>query len=301
MTATYRAALRALDLEQLDNVLYEPKYEELTARQCFDIKSDVPAGAETYAYNVMTRTGVAKIMANGADDLPLVDVDLKREHVDIYTIAVGYAYTVQELRAAQMSTMPLDTARAAVARRAIAEKENKIAWIGDSKYNIHGAVNATGIQTQSVSQNAGSTSTKWVDKTSEEIVEDVRKLRKLITVLPGHASTGSLCLCVPADQYEELNRRYSDYDSRSILQVIQGYNWFSMIHRVPDMKGVGTAGSDSMLIMDCSPEVMQLLISMDLTRLDPEWKYPRWKVPCEERLAGVIVRYPMGIARGDGI
>ncbi|MFT8928522.1 MAG: encapsulin [Sporolactobacillus sp.] len=301
MPAPYRANLRALDLEQLDNVLYEPKYEELTARQCFDIKSDVPAGAETYAYNVMTRTGIAKIMANGADDLPLVDVDLKREHIDIYTIAVGYSYSVQELRAAQMANTPLDTARAAVARRAIAEKENKIAWLGDSKYNIKGTVNATGIQTQAVAQNAGATSTKWVDKTSEEIIEDIRKLRKLITVLPGHANSGSLCLCVPADQFEELNRRYSDYDARSILQVLSGYEWFSMIHRVPDLKGVGVSGTDSMLIMDCSPEVMQLLISMDLTRLDPEWKYPRWKVPCEERLAGVIVRYPMGVARGDGI
>ncbi|MGG3677495.1 encapsulin [Heyndrickxia faecalis] len=295
-----KVALRAIDLEAIDNTLYEPKYEELTARQCFDVKNDVPAGAETYAYNVLTRSGVAKIIANAADDLPLVDVDLKREFIRIYTIAVGFTYTTQELRAAQLAGMPVDAMKAGVARRAAAEKENKIAWIGDTKYNIKGIVNTTGIQVENVAQGAKS-STKWKDKTSAEIVEDIRLLRKKVTVLPGHANSANLCLCVPADQFEELNRRYSDYDARTIMEVIKSYQWFNMIHRVPDLKGVGTAGTDAMLVMDCSPEVMQLIIPMDLTRLDPEWKYPKWTIPAEERIAGVVTRYPMGVARGDGI
>lgn len=298
-----RIEFRALDLEAIDERLYEPKYEELTARQCFEIKSDIPAGAETYAFNVMTRTGVAKIMANAADDLPLVDVDFRREYSRIYTIAVGFTYTLQEMRAAQMPGTTLrsvDATKADVARRAAAEKENAIAWTGDKDYNIKGIVNATGIQTLALPQGT-SGQTKWVNKTSNEIIEDVRQLRKKVAVLPGHANSQNLCLCVPADQYEELNRRYSDYDARSIMQVINGYDWFRMIHRVPDLKGVGTAGTDSMLVMDNSPDVVQLVIPMDLTRLQPEWSYPKWKVPAEERCGGVIVRYPMGIARGDGI
>lgn len=303
MPAGDRVEFRALDLEAIDERLYEPKYEELTARQCFDIKSDIPAGAETYAYNVMTRTGVAKIMANAADDLPLVDVDFRREYSRIYTIAVGFTYTLQEMRAAQMPGTTLrsvDATKADVARRAAAEKENSIAWVGDSAYNIKGVVSATGIQIANVAQNAGG-KTKWVDKTSNEIIEDIRQLRKKVAVLPGHATSSNLCLCVPADQFEEMNRRYSDYDARSIMQVVSEYNWFSKIHRVPDLKGVGTASSDSMLVIDHSPDVLQLVIPMDLTRLQPEWSYPKWKVPAEERCGGVIVRYPMGIARGDGI
>ncbi|MFX3616230.1 MAG: DUF2184 domain-containing protein [Sporolactobacillus sp.] len=298
-----RVEFRPLDLEAIDERLYEPKYEELTARQCFDIKNDIPAGAETFAYNVMTRTGVAKIMANAADDLPLVDVDFRREFIRIYTIAVGFTYSLQEMRAAQMPGTTLksvDASKADVARRAVAEKENSIVWLGESTYGIKGATNATGIQTWSVPAGA-SAQTKWINKTSNEIIEDIRNLRKKVAVLPGHATSGNLCLCLPADQYEELNRRYSDYDARSIRQVVDGYDWFSMIHRVPDLKGVGTAGSDSMLVMDMSFDVVQLVIPMDLTRLQPEWSYPKWKVPAEERCGGLIIRYPMGFARGDGI
>src|SRR5579875_3449638 len=212
-----KVLFRALDLEAIDTVLYEPKYEELTARQCFDLKTDIHPGAETYAYNVMTRSGVAKIMGNVADDLPLVDADLKREFSRIYTIATGFTYTVQEMRAAQMTGTTVDATKAAVARRAVAEKENKIAWIGDPDYNIKGVVNVAGIQIENVSQGA-SGQTKWSSKTGAEIIEDIRKLRKKITVLPGHGASSNLCLCVPADQYEELNRRYSDYDARTIMQ-----------------------------------------------------------------------------------
>lgn len=295
-----KVMFRSLDLEAMDNTLYEPKYEELTARQVLDLKTDIPAGAETFGYNVMTRSGVAKIMGNNADDLPLVDGDLKREFQRIHTIAVGFTYSVQEMRAAQMTNTPVDTTKAAVARRAIAEKENKLAWVGDAKYGIKGVANATGIQSESVAAGA-STDTEWAGKTSAEILEDVRKARAKITVLPGHGSSSNLYLLVPAEQYEELNRRYSDYDSRSIMKVIEENNWFSKIVRVPDLKGIGTAGSDSFIVMDASPEVIQLVLPMDITRLEEEWKYPKWKVPVEERCGGVVVRYPMAIMRGDGI
>lgn len=295
-----KVMFRAMDLEAIDNTLYEPKADELTARQVLDVKTDIPAGAETYAYNVLTRSGVAKIIGNNSDELPLVDADVKREFQRIYTIAVGFTYSVQEMRAAQMTNTPVDATKAAIARRAIAEKENKIVWIGDPDYNIKGIANATGIQIEAVEPGA-SGETEWVNKTPAEILEDIRKLRAKVTVLPGHGNSSNLYLLVPAKQYEELNRRYSDYDSRSIMKVIEDNKWFKNIVRVPDLKGVGTAGTDSFIVMDASPEVAQLLLPMDITRLEEEWKYPKWKVPVEERCGGAIIRYPMAIARGDGI
>jgi hypothetical protein len=289
-----------MDLEAIDRTIYMPKAEELTARRLINVKSDIPAGAETYAYDVMTRSGVAKILANNADDVPLVDVDMRREYQRIYSIATSFAYNVQELRSAQMTGQPIDATKAGVARRAVAEKENRLAWIGDADFGIQGLINATGIQTTNVSQNVNGTSTKWKDKTGEEIVEDVRIVRALISVLPGHM-TSPLTMAVPPTQYEMLNSRYNEFDSRTVLQVIQSYNWFSSIDRAPELKGAGTGGTDSLLIFDASREVMELLIPMDMTRHDPEWKFPRWKFAVEERCGGVVIRYPMAIARGDGI
>ncbi|MEK4883472.1 encapsulin [Bacillus sp. FSL W8-0223] len=294
-----QATLSALDLQQIDSTLYEPKAEELTARTVFPLKTDIHPGAETYGYNVMTRSGAAKIVANGADDIPLVDTDIKRETAKIYSIMAAFHYTQQELRANQLAGTSVDTTKAATVRRAIAEKENKIAWIGDSDYGLVGVVNAPGIQTVAVDQGSKG-STKWKDKDGNEILEDIRKTRAKITILPGYGSA-SLVLAVPPAQFEELNRRYSDYDARSIMKVVEDNQWFTKIVRVPDLVGVGTNGSDSMLIFNNDPETIQLVLPMDLTRYPEEYKFPRVKVPCEERCGGVIIRFPYAVVRGDGI
>jgi len=134
MTMTNDAAqgkFRALDLEVIDNTLYTPKYEELTARQILDVKSDVAEGAETYAYNVMTRSGVAKILGNNSDDIPLVDSDMRRVFQHIYSIVTGFTYTVQEQRQAQLTGTSVDASKAGIARRAVSEKENRLTWIGE--------------------------------------------------------------------------------------------------------------------------------------------------------------------------
>lgn len=291
---------RSTDLEAIDRTLYEPKYEELTARQILNVKTDVDPGAETYGYDVMTRSGVAKILANNSDDIPLVDVDMTREHQRIYSIATGFRYSVQDQRAAAMTGRSLDTTKAGVARRAVAEKENRLAWIGDETYNIKGICNATGIQTENVPTSAKG-GTEWSGKTGEEILEDIRIIRALVTVLPGHGSTSNLTLALPPEQYEILSRRFNQYDARTILEVIQSRKWFGSIVRAPELRKVGTGSTDSFIVFDSSKEVIELLVPMDIYRHEPEWKFPNWKIAVEERCGGCVIRYPMAIARGDGI
>lgn len=295
-----QATLQNRDLEAIDKKLFEARPEELTARTIFNLKTDIHPGAETYSYDVLTRSGAAKIIANGADDLPLVDVDLKRTTVNIKTLAIGFRYSLQDIRQAQLTGTSVDATKAATARRAIAEKENQLAWLGSEPHGMQGIATATGIQVEAVPSNKAGTSTKWKDKTPEEIIEDLRQLRKRITVLPGYGGS-SLVLALPADQYEDLNRRYSDYDVRTILKVIQDNQWFASIRRVADLKGAGINKSDSFLILDNSDETAELLLPMDVTRLEAEYKYPNWKVPVEERFGGAVVRAPHAIVRGDGI
>lgn len=287
------ASLEARDLEAVDKVIYQAPQEELVARSLFNIKTDIHPGAETYGYNVMTRSGAAKILANGADDLPLVDTDMKRYHQPIYSIADGIRYSVQEIRQAQMNGQSVDTTKAEVARRAIAEKENSIIFVGDTSVNLKGVANADGIQVI----NAAKT---FATATSEEIVEMIRKARAKITTIPGYR-TAQLKLMVAPNQYEELNRRYGEYEARTILQVIEGNRWFSSIEPVADLEGVGTGGTDSMIIMDTRSSTCEILLPMDITRFEEEWAYPNWKVPFEERCGGACIRTPYAIARVDGI
>lgn len=290
--------LRPQDLEAVDKKIYEPKKEELKARTILNVKTDVPAGAETYSYDVMTRSGAAKILAPGATDIPLVDADLKRHTVNIYSIATAFNLSVQEIRNAQMARRPVEVTKADTARKAIAEKENKLVWMGDKDHNILGVVNATGIQVLAVPNNEAGTSTKWKDKKGVEIVEDIKKAKNLVNKLPGHEAD---TLLVAAEKYEHLEKVYNEHMMQTCLQYIQSQNWFKRIDYTSDLNEQGTGGTDCFLVFDSSPDVVEMLVSMDITRHPQEYKFPNYKIPLEERCGGAIVRYPMAIVRGEGI
>ncbi|AKO92701.1 major capsid protein [Priestia filamentosa] len=289
--------IRPEDLEAIDRVVYEPKKEELIGRTLFNLKTDVPSGAEVYGYDVITRSGSAKVLAPGADDIPLVDADKRRHKMDIFSIAAAIRYSIQELRNAQMAGITVDSTKAEIARRAIAEKENRIIWHGDTDHNIPGVVNAEGIQTTAVDAGA-SGKTEWKDKTGKEIVADIRKARNLINRLPGH--TANTLILTPAGM-EMLEMEYNANTDKTVLEYIRSQNWFTNIVATSDLEGQGTDGTDCFLILDNSPSVIQILLTMDIFRHETEYKFPNYKVPFEERLGGAIVRYPMAIVRGDGI
>jgi len=286
------------DLNAIDNTIYEVKAEELKARQLFNLKTNISPGAETHSYDVITRSGAAKILAPGADDIPLVETDMERHTIDIYSVAVGFRVGIQEMRNAQMTGRSIDTTKAGVARRAIAEKENKIAWLGDPDYNIMGVLNTTGIQTFTLPTNEGGTSTNWADKTGMEILADLRAAKKKVNDLPGHKVD---TLVLTNDGYEALQAPVSDYDTRPLLQYINEAGWFNTIEQAPELSGAGDGDTDCFLMYDSSAEVSELLIPMDIMRHDEEYSFPHMKVPLEERTGGVIIRYPQAFVRADGI
>ncbi|QAS52813.1 DUF2184 domain-containing protein [Halobacillus litoralis] len=298
MTIRNDALIRPQDLNAIDNTIYEINKEELKARTIFNVKSDVPEGAETYSYDVIKRSGAAKVLAPGADDIPLVDADMERHTEQIYSIAAAFRLSVQELRQAQMSGQPVETTKAATARRAISEKENKIAWKGDTKHKILGVTNAEGIQTMAVANNEAGNSSSWKDKTGREIVADLRKARAAVNKLPGHTPD---TLIVTSGAMEELEKEYNEYTGQTVLQYLRSQSWFSKIDYTSDLEKVGDGDTDSFLVFDSSPTVVELLIPMDIKRHPQEYKFPNYKVPLEERTGGIIVRYPMAIVRGDGI
>lgn len=287
------------DLNAIDKRIYEPHENELKARKVFAVKSDIPAGAETYSYDVITRSGAAKILAPGASDVPLVDADLERHTVDIYSIAAAFNISVQEVRQAQMSGRPIEVTKADTVRKAIAQKENQIAFSGEEAYKIKGLTDAAGVQVYAVPQNEGGTSTKWKDKTGEEIINDIIDAKGKVDKLPGHEAD---TLLLTTDAKLLLQKKvFNDFTKQTAIQYLQAEGFFKTIETVEDLAGKGLADSDCFVVLDSSPSVVELGISMDITRHPQEYAFPNTKVPFEERLAGLIIRYPMAICRADGI
>lgn len=292
------ALIRPQDLNAIDKRVYEPHASELKARSIFTVKTDIPAGAKTYSYDVLTRSGAAKILAPGATDVPLVDADLTEETVKIYSIAAAFNISVQEVREAQMAGRPIDVTKADTVRKAIAEKENQVTFSGDKTHGIKGLTDAVGIQVYATPQNEAGTSTKWKDKTGKEIVADIRKAKNMVNKLNGHEAD---TLLLTPDSNEELEKTFNEYTQQSVLEYIKSQNWFKRIETVNDLAKKGLAGSECFVVLDSAPDVVELGIPLDITRHPQEYAFPNTKVPFEERTTGLIIRYPMAICRADGI
>lgn len=289
------------DLESVDKVVYEAKEEELTARTVVTLKTDDPEGAETISYDKMTKKGAAKIFAYGAaDDIPLVDADVERHTQKVFGIVVGFSIGIQEKRAAQMANRPVDTTKATASRRAVAEKENSFFYKGSAAHKAEGLINHTGIQTMPVAQNKEETSTKWKDKTGEEIINDIREARKKVNSLPGFTAD---TLLLPPDQYEDLDKPVNAENYHmTIRKFLQEQGWFTNIVRVADLEKAGDSESDCLVVFDSSREVVELSLPMDITR-HPEVLLNNLssQINLEERTGGAVVRFPLGICRADGI
>ncbi|MGY3186454.1 DUF2184 domain-containing protein [Lysinibacillus sp. TE18511] len=293
------ALIRPQDLNAIDKRVYEPHASELKARSIFSLKTDIPAGAKTYSYDVLTRSGAAKILAPGATDVPLVDADLTEETVKIYSIAAAFNISVQEVREAQMSGRPIEVTKADTVRKAIAEKENQIAFSGDKTHGIKGLTDSVGIQVYATPQNDAGTSTKWADKTGEEIIDDIIEAKSKVDMLNGHEAD---TLLLTPDAKKQLQKKvFNEFTKQTALQYLQSEKMFKTIETINDLKGKGLAGTDCLVVLDSSPDVVELGIPLDIMRHPQEYAFPNTKVPFEERTTGLIIRYPMAICRADGI
>ena len=287
------------DLEAINDVLYEPKEEELIARTFLDIYDDIPVGAENYSYDQYTRHGSAKRTPTGADNVPLVDNVKKRQTQKIISIETGFKIEKQELRAARDEGRDIDTSGAETARRTVAEDENDLVFLGDPSLGVEGYINADDINTYDVPQDEDEDGTEWENKTGEEIIDDVREARAKVNEQDGYNAD---TLILPPKQYQALSKPYNNYNSETIMTYLQEQGWFDDILDISMLKEAAPGDEDCGLVLDTEPSNMQLGLAIDMEREEPyRLENGAYKVRVEERTCGLILRRPAAVCRFDGI
>lgn len=290
-------------LESVEQKLYETKLRELKYRKHIPVSNRDGAGAETITYYMWTRVGMAKIIANPSDDLPRVDVYATRFTAQVHSLGESFGYSTQELRAAAMANMPLETFKVSAARRAIHELENKLAFTGDANYNITGFLNNANIPTVQ-SPVGASTFRTWITKTPNEIIADVLTMVTGIrSVTNGVHQANTLLL--PIVQYNHIaGTPRSDLSDTTILEFLtKPGNTYGLneIDWITELAGAGTGATDMAMFYEKDPEVLEARIPMEMITHPPQIKNLEFTVPVEARNAGTVVRYPLACRTMYGI
>ena len=297
-------------LRQLDYIksqTYDIKYPELKARKLIPVSSEADPGAENIFYRQYDQSGIAKIIANYADDLPDADVVGKEYSAVVKTLGASYKYSIQEMRAAVYGNVPLEQRKANAARRAIAQKENRIAFFGDALTGLVGLFTAPNVTSVAIPATGAGATTQWVNKTPDQILFDMNTLANtVVSTSLGIENPDTMLLPLAQFNYVASTARSGFSDKTILNYFLENNPYIKQVEWLNELKGAGAAGSgpgpyDRFYAYRRSPEVLTLEIPSDFEQLELEKRNLVYKVPCIERIGGVLVYYPLAIAYGDGI
>jgi hypothetical protein len=292
----------ARQLEYIKSQTYDIKYPALSALSLFPIDTSAGPGAKTITYRQYDTVGMAKVIASYANDLPRADVVAKEFTSNVRGIGDSYGYDVQEIRYASMTGTPLESRKAAAARRAHDQKINVLAWAGDTEHGLPGFLTNANIPGYTVPADGTGSSKLWTAKTADLIIRDVNAIiNQVLTQSKGVHAANEVWL--PIAQYALISSmpRGTGTD-QTVLSFLQANNPGVTFKRVVELDNAMSSGTlDTMVAIENTAENLGLQVPMPFMQHSPQQKGLAFEVPCESRYGGVIVYYPLAMAIADSV
>lgn len=287
-------------LEAVEAEVYRQPYPEYKARLLIPVTHRVPAGAETVVYRTMDRVGVAQRIRSYSDNVPNADVSTKEDRSPVHGYGLGYGYSTQEVRAAQMAGMPLDSEKAYAAREGFEAAVENIAALGNGE-GLVGLLNIPNANVYTVPADGTGSSALWSAKTGDLILRDLNGLMlKSIQLTNGIERANTVVL--PEDRYQVIaTTRLSQYSDTTILDFFLARNPGVMVAPWDKTKTAGAGGTARMVAYQRNPSKLRLEIPLEFLFHPAQEKGLGFQVPGEGRIAGVICSRPMAVTYGDGI
>ena len=291
----------ARQLEFVKSQTYDIKRVGLNALTLIPVSTAIPEGATTHTYRQYDSVGMAKVIANYANDLPRADVIGKEFTNPIRSIGNAYGYNVQEVRSAMYAGINLNGKKAMAATRAHQEKINQLAFSGDADNGLPGFLTNANVPEVTLLADGTGTAKTFASKSADKIVRDINALiNKVITQSKGiHRATE---VWLPIEQYALIaTTQNSTASDTTILAFLQQVHPGVQFKQVVELDGAGASGADRMYAMENTMENWQLEIPMMIKQYAPQQVGLEFQVPVESRFAGVIIEYPLAFAFADGI
>ena len=291
----------ARQLEAIKAQTYDVKRANLNALQLMPVSTDVPEGATTITYRQYDTVGMAKVIANYANDLPRADVTGKEFTSNIRSIGNAFGYNTQEIRSAIFAGVNLPARKAMAATRAHQEKINALAFTGDADHGLPGLISNANVPEVTLAADGTGSSKTFASKTADKIVRDVNSLiNKIISQSKGvHRATE---VWMPVEQYALIaTTQNSTASDTTILAFLQQVHPGVTFRQVVELDGAGASGADRMYAIENSRDNWAIEIPMMMKMYSPQQKGLEFEVPVESRFGGVIIEYPLSMCFADGV
>ena len=310
-SAEATAVFFARELDHVKSQSYDVEYPELTALRLFPVSNEVDPGAETITYYTYDRRGLAKVIDNYSTDLPRADVGGKPSFAVIKSLGDSYGYSTQEMRASRLAGKSLDSRKGEAARFGMDNKINMIAWRGDEENGLLGVLSASQNIPLFTIPNGAAGNSKWKTKTPDEILADVNAMQMQVAETTNNVERPDT-LVLPSDIYIHLaGKRLTDTDSTVLSFLQKNAPYLKNIVSAAELGGKNVetnpyaktdgSGSSVALLFTNNKRKLSLEIPMPFYQHPLQVRNLETVVPCEARVAGMIVYYPMSALIAVGV
>ncbi len=298
------SAFFARELDYIKSKTYDVLYPELGALNLFPVTHEVPEGAESSTYYGYDEMGMADIINNYATDLPRVDAKGIPTTIPVKSIGASYGYNVQEMRASRYTGKGLDARRAEIARRAIERKINAISWMGDKKSGLPGILSTDNNIPLYVLPAGTGGATSWLDKEPDEVLADASGMLSQIsntTMDVEHPDT----LLIPSHVYTGLGLKRIPGTDSTILKFLKDNLPEITIKGCAELNANATMtnpyGKGVALLYRNDPDKISIEIPMPFLQHPVQYENLEVKVPCEARMVGAVIYYPLSLMVAVGV
>lgn len=282
---------------QLDYVkarAYNQLYPEMKSAILVPDDTEMPEWVETISVVSYEAVGMAKIIANYADDLPRADVRGVAQVVNVKTLGDSYGYNVNEIRASRANGMGLDARKAVSARLAVEIKLAKLRLVGDEDYGLYGIFTYPNTP-EIILPNAGN----WMDPafTGDDVLENLIAMQEAYYKQNKGVHLADM-LALPPDAYSACVTKMltAGVSPTSPLDYYQRLYPNVRVERIYECQGADPdTGQDVALLYERRVENLAHLYVMPFTQLPPEARNLEFVINAIARSAGVQVWRPLAL------
>ncbi|BAQ65528.1 hypothetical protein GM3709_2293 [Geminocystis sp. NIES-3709] len=280
----------------------------MSSGSAINISTDVPSGAETYSYRILTFLGEAAILANGGNDIPMINAYAEKRTGYVRTVVDGYEYGIEDLESAEYAGMNIDSSMAIGAREVIERKVDLLAYNGDSNFNLLGFLNYPNVPFYTIPNDGTGSSTTFATKTPEQIYRDLREFVSATRIATAGVETPEI-LALPIDQFDRVMQ--TPYPTNSASGETIGSFFLKTQRMTPGgiqamipmayLEGRGTGGLDMMVAYRKRLDKLKLHIPLDFEQMPVQQKDLDFRVVCRMRTGGVQINKPLALRYAEGI
>lgn len=293
------AAFFAREVELMKPQIFERAYPDLKYAEIIPVSADKDPAAEYVTYRMYDKQGIAKIVANYADDLPRADVEAREFTAKVQTVGASAGWSFVELRAGLKLGRPLNSAKLNAAVESVRRHLDRLAFLGDSTIGMSGLTNNANVPDTVVATVSGQTT--WAGKIAlgtlagiEGILADLNAPFTRMASSTKGVEMADTVVMAPSSFAQIASTRIPDTDSTILEFFLKAHPGVTVLTS-HWLETSGTGSAKQMIVYRRDPSKLQFELPEDVFVHQEEQRGLETIVNVTARCAGVQIYFPLSL------